>query len=57
MMEPGQKDSDVFSEKTRVFADEVQRRLFPLGVRDGVRQGRPRVPFVVVLRGFVDEGL
>jgi hypothetical protein len=43
-MEPGQKESVVFAETARVFAEEVQRMLFPLRVRDGVSQGRPRVP-------------
>jgi hypothetical protein len=34
----------VFAEMTKVFAEEVQRRLFPSREREAVSRGRPRVP-------------
>ena len=44
-MEPRQKETDLFALTARAFAKEVQMTHFPSGVRDGVSQGRSRVPF------------
>ena len=42
----GQNESVMLAATARAFAEEVQRMLFPSGVRDGVSLGRSRTPLL-----------